>query len=68
MKLYKDIKDIEEEVASIPVYSNDMSEEEKTKNKERLNELEKQLTAIKFKISLKDKVEYDIFSKNYRFF
>ena len=37
MKLYKDIKDIEE-VASIPGYSNDMSEEEITKNKERLNE------------------------------
>lgn len=65
MKLYKDIKDIEEEVASIPVYSSDMSEEERTKNKERLNELEKQLTAVKLKISLKNKVEYDIFSKKY---
>lgn len=65
MKLYKDIKDIEEKVASIPAQSNDMSEEEINIYKERLVELKKQLRVIKLKISLKDKVENDIFSKNY---
>ena len=42
-----------------------MSEEEINIYKERLVELKKQLRVIKLKISLKDKVENDIFSKNY---
>ena len=63
IKQLKLIKGIEREVSLIPSEIEELSDSEKSENKEQLNYLQKQLRAIKLNISLKDEVESEITDK-----
>ena len=63
IKQLKLIEGIEREVSLIPSGIEELSDSEKSENKEQLNNLQKQLIAIKLNISLKDEVESEITDK-----